>query len=256
MFTDNGSFLSSVILARQTVDSWDSYPYNIPAIRNLTELPLHPNVTYFIGENGTGKSTLLEAVAVSMGFNPEGGGKNLRFTTRNSHSELCNHVVLKKGVRHPTDGYFLRAESFFNVATNIESIDNHPDNVNNNSGLPVGYAYGKRSLHEQSHGESFFSLMLNRFVGNGLYLMDEPETALSPAKQMSLVSMIHNLVNLHSQFVIVTHSPIVMAYPNSKIYLFSTDSISSIAYEETEHYLVTRDFINRREQMLNILLSK
>ena len=256
MFKSSNQFIESVILKRNDVPSFDEYPYDIPAIRNLIELALHPKVTYFIGDNGAGKSTLLEAIAVCAGFNAEGGSKNFRFSTRASHSELHSHLMLRKGNQRPRDGYFFRAESYFNLATTIEQIDDDPDNVNYNSGAPISLGYGNRPLHEQSHGESFLALILNRFGGNGLYLLDEPEAALSPAKQLAVLSAMHNLVNKRSQFIIVTHSPILMAYPDATIYRFSDGPIAPIDYESTEHYTVTRDFIQRRETIMGILLGE
>lgn len=248
------SYLLSVMLDRGNVHSFNQYPYCIPAIRNLTELKLHPKVTYFVGDNGTGKSTLLEAIAVAAGFNPEGGSRNLGFSSYDTHSGLHENMRLCKGIAKPRDGYFLRAESFYNVASAIEDIDSDPDNVENNSGPPIISSYGGRSLHEQSHGESFFTLLTRRFNGQGLYLLDEPEAALSPTRQMSVLTIMHELLGRQSQFIIVTHSPIIMAYPDSTIYLFSEDAITPIDYTETEHYTVTLDFLSRREAMLRVLL--
>lgn len=249
-------YLISVALDRANVLSFEDYPFCIPAVRNLHELELHPKVTYFVGDNGTGKSTLLEAIAVAAGFNPEGGSRNFNFTTRESHSELYEHVRLKRGISRRNDGFFFRAESYFNLATEIERIDSDPDNVNYNSGPPVQLSYGGGSLHEQSHGESFMTLLTERFRGNGLYLLDEPEAALSPSRQMSVLTVMHDLIRRNSQFVIVTHSPILMAYPDSTIYLFSNDAITPIDYTDTEHFNITRDFLNRREAMLRVLLGE
>jgi len=200
---------------------------------------MHPRVTYFIGENGSGKSTLLEAIAVSLGFNAEGGTKNFSFGTRRSHSELHEYLRIAKGVRRPRDGFFLRAESFFNVATEIERLDEEPL-----GGPPIINSYGGRSLHEQSHGESFLALMTERFGGQGLYILDEPEAALSPQRQVAVLSRIHDLVLDNSQFIIATHSPILMAYPDSLIYQCNRNGISEIAYQETEHFKVTRRFLS------------
>ena len=200
---------------------------------------MHPRVTYFIGENGSGKSTLLEAIAVSLGFNAEGGTKNFSFGTRRSHSELHEYLRIAKGVRRPRDGFFLRAESFFNVATEIERLDEEPL-----GGPPIINSYGGRSLHELSHGESFLALMTERFGGQGLYILDEPEAALSPQRQVAVLSRIHDLVLDNSQFIIATHSPILMAYPDSLIYQCNRNGISEIAYQETEHFKVTRRFLS------------
>lgn len=219
-----------------------SYPFNIPAIKGLESLDFHPDVTFFVGENGSGKSTLIEAIAVAMGFNAEGGTKQSTFSTSRTHSTLHNYLKTIKSFKYPKDGYFLRAESFYNLATLMDE---------------TGYLtmYGGKSLHQQSHGESFMATLLNKLQGNGLYIMDEPEAALSPSRQMAAVSAIHQLVEENSQFIIATHSPILLAYPRSKIYSFSSDGIEEIAYEDTEHYAVTRDFLNNHQEMMKILLD-
>jgi len=238
-----------VRLKRDEVPSFDEYPFSLPAIRNLDVLPLHKAVTLFVGENGSGKSTLLEAMAVAAGFNPEGGTKNFRFGTRISHSPLHEYLRLAKGIRRPKDGFFLRAESFFNVATEIERLDME------GMGPRVIDSYGGRSLHEQSHGESFMTLMLNRFGGNGLYLLDEPEAALSPQRQLSALARIHDLVKAGSQFVIATHSPILLAYPDAYIYSCTSEGIELTNYTDTEHYRVMHDFLANPQRMLNVLLE-
>lgn len=235
-------FVQHVQLLRETVPSFDDYPFNLPAVRNLETLKLHPKVTFFVGENGSGKSTLLEAISIRSGYNAEGGSKNLQFETRASHSSLHEHLRIARGVDRPQNGFFLRAESFFNVATQIDE-------------LGMSHSYGGRSLHEQSHGESFLALMLNRFGPQGLYFLDEPEAALSPLRQMSALVRLHDLVNAGSQFVIATHSPILMAYPEALIYSFSANGIERVDYQETEHFRVTRDFLTSPQRMLRILLS-
>ena len=247
----SSQYVSRVTLRRDIVESFDRYPFSLPAVRDLDILDLHPKVTFFIGENGSGKSTLLEAIAVSVGFNPEGGTKNFRFGTRASHSNLHEHLRVAKGVRRPKDGFFLRAESFFNVATEIENLDAAPS-----FGPPVIHSYGGHSLHEQSHGESFLALVTNRFGGKGLYLLDEPEAALSPQRQLAVLSRIHDLARDDSQFIVATHSPILMAYPDAWIYEFSREGIRKVACEETEHYLVTRDFLANPKRMLDVLLQR
>lgn len=243
------SYIAEVMLRRDDVPSFDTYPFSLSAVRSLDVLHLHPAVTFLIGENGSGKSTLLEAIAVAWGFNAEGGSRNFRFGTRASHSSLSDHLRLTKGIRRPADGFFLRAESFFNVATEIERLDDEP------GGPPILPAYGGRSLHEQSHGESFLALLTERFRGNGLYLLDEPEAALSPQRQLTALARIHELAEAKSQFVIATHSPILMAYPNATIYRFSAGGIEQVNYFDTEHYLVTRDFLANPERMLKILME-
>jgi predicted ATPase len=245
----SSQYVSRISLQRDKVESFDRYPFCLPAVRALEQIDLHPKVTFFVGENGSGKSTLLEALAVSLGFNAEGGSKNFRFGTRQSHSELHEYLRVAKGIRRPSDGFFLRAESFFNVATEIERLDE-------DGGPGLIGAYGGRSLHEQSHGESFLALIAERFRGKGLYILDEPEAALSPQRQLVVLSRIHDLIGLDSQFVIATHSPILMAYPDAWIYQCGQDGISRVAYEETEHFQVTRDFLANPERMLRVLLER
>ena len=231
-------FVQRITLRRDTIESFDRYPFSLPAVRHLDRLDLHPKMTLLVGENGSGKSTLLEALAVSLGFNPEGGTKNFHFGTRQSHSNLHEHLRVGKGIRRPRDGFFLRAESFFNVATEIEKLDAEPA-----GGPLVMPAYSNRSLHEQSHGESLLALLTNRFRGDGLYLLDEPEAALSPQRQLTALARIHELILEGSQFIVATHSPILMAYPNARILQFSAEGIVQTSYEDTEHFRVMRDFL-------------
>ncbi len=247
----SSQYVSRVTLRRDKVPSFEQYPFSLPAIRSLESIDLHPKVTYFVGENGSGKSTLLEAIAVSLGFNAEGGTKNFHFGTRRSHSELHEYLRIAKGIRRPRDGFFLRAESFFNVATEIENLDAEPA-----PGPPIIDSYGGRSLHEQSHGESFLALMTKRFGGQGLYILDEPEAALSPQRQLTVLSRMHDLILENSQFIIATHSPILMAYPEADIYLCGKDGISNIPYAETEHFQVTRDFLADPGRMLRTLMER
>jgi predicted ATPase len=235
-------YLLDIKLRRDRVPSFETYPYSLPAIKELGTLKLHPKVTFIVGENGSGKSTLLEAIATAWGFNPEGGTKNFNFGTRRSHSELHEALTLVKGIKRAKDGFFLRAESFFNVATEIES-------------LGVGEFYGERPFHEQSHGESFFALMTNRFGGNGLYILDEPEAALSPARQLAMLVRMHELAGMNSQFIIATHSPILMAYPEADIYQIDESGLVRTAYEETENFLVTKAFLGNPTRQLALLLE-
>jgi predicted ATPase len=235
-------FAIDVALKRAEVPGFDDYPFSLPAVRQLDKLAFHPSVTFFVGENGSGKSTLLEAIAISCGFNAEGGSKNFNFGTRESHSPLHQYLRIAKGFRKPKDGFFLRAESFYNVASEIER-------------LGVGGSYGGKSLHEQSHGEGFMALLLHRFGGDGLYILDEPEAALSPQRQLAALAHIHRLVRRGSQFIIATHSPILMAYPDATIYSCSGDGIAVTDYLDTEHYKVTHDFLANPKRMLDVLLS-
>jgi predicted ATPase len=243
-------YISEVRLKREEIESFDRYPFCLAAVRPLDNLKLHPAVTFFVGENGSGKSTLLEAIAVACGFNAEGGSRNFRFETRTSHSELHRYLRLTRGIARPRDGFFLRAESFFNVASEIERLDAEPG-----AGPPIAPSYGERALHEQSHGESFIALLVNRFHGEGLYLLDEPEAALSPSRQLSVITRMHDLVQEGSQFIIATHSPILMAYPDACIYSFSEKGIERIQYEETEHYRITKDFLANPKRMLRFLMA-
>ncbi|MEW6761124.1 MAG: AAA family ATPase [Pseudomonadota bacterium] len=243
------SYLAEVQLKPTAPVDPPVFPFTLPAIRSLERLPLHPNVTFLVGENGSGKSTLLEAIAIAMGFNAEGGSRNFRFSTRESHSSLHEHLRLVRGIDRPRDGFFLRAESFYNVANEIERIDETRD-----GGLMMAYG-GGRSLHDQSHGEAFLSLFMNRFGKDSFYVLDEPEAALSPQRQLALLSRLHDLVGERSQFLIATHSPILMAYPNATIYECGEHGIREIAYEDTEHYRVTRDFLANPARMLKVLMG-
>ena len=240
-------YLQSISLKRDRIKSFDYYPFCIPAVRELSTLEFGKNVTIFVGENGSGKSTLLEAIAVALGFNAEGGSKNFNFSTRTTHSNLHEFLRLSRSFKHFNDGFFLRAESFYNVATNIDEIDGNGSLVKN--------SYGGKSLHAQSHGESFLSLILNRFGGNGLYLLDEPESALSPSRQLSVLSRMFQLISKNSQFIIATHSPILMAYPGAVIYQIDKNGINRVNYKDTEHYEITKAFLNNPEPMLKELFS-
>ncbi len=244
-------FVMRVSLKRDAIESFGRYPFCLPAVRALETLELHPKVTFLVGENGSGKSTLLEAIAVSLGFNPEGGTKNFSFGTRQSHSALHEFIRVARGIRKAKDGFFLRAESFFNVATEIEHLDAEPAPA-----PPIIDSYGGRSLHEQSHGESFLALMMNRFGGNGVYILDEPEAALSPQRQLAVLSRIHDLVNTDSQFIIATHSPILMAYPDAWIYACTESGLARVEYRDTEHYQVMHDFLANPERTLRVLFER
>ncbi len=236
-------YLMSAQILWDRVESRDAYPFSLPAISKIEEIEFHPQVTFFVGENGSGKSTLIEALAVAWGFNAEGGTINHMVSTRKSHSDLHKLLRLSKSAKKSRTGFFLRAESLYNIATEIDNI---------------GYmeTYGNKSLHEQSHGESFFSILENKFSGNALYILDEPEAALSPSRQMSMIVRMHDLIKLNSQFIIATHSPILMAYPNAWIYQVSPRGLERVAYEDTEHYEITRNFLNRNKDMMAQLLGE
>lgn len=224
------------------------YTAKLPAVKSLAEkeeLEFTSPVTYFVGENGTGKSTLLEAIAVKYGFNAEGGSLNFSFSTKATHSPLHSAIKLVRGIERPKTGFFLRAESFYNAASYIDTL-----------GSEILDAYGGKSLHEQSHGESFFSLVMNRFKGHGLYILDEPESALSPSRQMSLLIRIKELCDSGSQFIIATHSPVILAYPESVIYELTEKGISETTYEDTEVYGVMKAFMDSPKRMIDHLFEE
>lgn len=225
---------------------WNKIPVNsylreIDAIKGLEELIFHNSITFFVGENGSGKSTLLEALAVACGFNPEGGTKNYIFSTYDSHSQLHEAIRVVKGYRQAKWGYFLRAESFYNVATKeMDYADaDHPS----------------QKYHEKSHGESFLTLAQNQFRPHGLYLLDEPEAALSPQRQLTLLINIHECAKAGAQFFIVTHSPILLGMPEAEILTFDEGKLHSCDYEETSSYQITELYINNRKQLLERLLD-
>ena len=241
-------FLTAVELRRELVPSFEAYPFNLPAIRRLDRLPLHPSVTFLVGENGTGKSTLLEGIAVALGINPEGGSIQMHFSTKPTHSALGDAIGLHRTGRHMRDGWFLRAESLYNVATEI-------DRLNQESGGMLG-SYGGKSLHQQSHGESFFALFRHRFGGGGVYLLDEPEAALSPMRQLGFLSMLHDLVRDGAQFIIATHSPMIITYPESWTYLLENERIELVPYAKTEHFRVAQSFLANPDRSLRVLLDR
>lgn len=229
----------SKVLNTRPPENRTIYPYNISSIHNLEELEFKNPVTFIIGENGSGKSTLVESIAINSGFNPEGGSRNFNFKTQDSHSDLFEDIKLIRTAYRNKDGYFLRAESFYNVAT---AIDNYQ----------VQDSYGG-SLHKRSHGESFLALLHNRLYGLGLYIFDEPESALSITSQLNMLVRIKQLVKEHSQFIIATHSPILMAYPEAEIYQVSSSGIHLVEYEDTDQYRLSKYFMNNREKMLSEL---
>lgn len=234
-----GGFLSSMQVVVERVADFRMYPFCIPAVAALKDrLRLHAGATFFVGENGSGKSTLMEAIALAAGFNAEGGTKNFRFSTRSSESELYRCLRLARTEQRPRNGFFLRAESFFNVATAIEELDREP------GGPKVIDSYGGKSLHEQSHGESFMALVQHRFGPGGLYILDEPEASLSICRQMELLRELHaHVTDRGSQIIVATHSPVLMALPGALIYRLDDSGISEVSYEQTDAFRLLRDFI-------------
>ena len=231
----------------------ESYLNALPVVKHLAKdgIDFHKQVTFFVGENGSGKSTLIEALAISQGFNPEGGTKNFRFSTENSHSELHDYLRVVRGAMYPRDGFFLRAESFYNVASNIDQMDREPG-----LGGPVIGSYGGVSLHKQSHGESFLALAENRFGGRGLYILDEPEAALSPRGIIRLMQRMDELLSLDSQFIISTHSPMLLAFPGAEVYQIRADGIESVRFQDTDHYRTSVRFLQNPESAVEEILGR
>lgn len=240
-------FVRKIRLKREEIADFDSYPFDIEVIRELDEINFEKPVTFLTGENGTGKSTLIEAIAIGMGLNPEGGSQNFSFSTNDTHSQLSQYLTISKMGR-PQTKFFLRAESFYNVATEIENISK------NGGGGPLYGAYGG-DLHECSHGEAFIKLVMNRFSGNGLYILDEPEAALSPQRQMSLLCLMDELVKKGSQFIIATHSPILLSYRDG-IILDLDHGLRETAYKDTQVYLLYKLFLDDPEGMQSRLLDE
>lgn len=225
------------------------YPFTIPAISNFNELELTSPVTFFVGENGTGKSTLLEGIADKCEFNTAGGSRNNLYDVDAAESALGKYLRLS-WMPKVTSGFFLRAESYYQFASHLDELERE------NPGLGVLDSYGGKSLHEQSHGESFLSLFKNRFNGRAIYLLDEPEAALSPQRQLAFLRIMHDLIKeKNCQFIIATHSPILLGYPEATILSFDEGQIEEIDYELTAHYQITKYFLDHREKFLEELFE-
>lgn len=245
--------LKTITLLRDTINNWDEYPLNVSAIKKLDLLKIKNQVCFFVGENGTGKSTLLEAIAENYGFGKEGGSRNISFSTAEKDTNnLSNYLKLSWSPKL-ISGFFFRAESFFNIASYIDELAKDPLDGNK-----AYLSYGGESLHLKSHGQSLLALFNNRFSGEGFYLMDEPEAALSPQRQLSLLAIINHILKKHpkSQFIIATHSPILLSFPNSQILSFDGDKITEIKYQDTQPYQITKNFLNNTEGFLDKLFKE
>lgn len=234
-------FLKEIRLNQNIDRDMDHYPFSIPSLRpDCFPLSTDQPVTFLIGENGSGKSTLMEAVAIERGYNPSGGSQHIQYDYVPTESSLADHIQLSWN-KKTREGFFFRAETFFNFASELDVMKEQP------TGAPAYDRYGGKSLHQQSHGESFLSLFANG-LGSGLFLFDEPEAALSPQRQLSFLSILHERVtSQESQFIIASHSPILLSYPDAVIYQLSPEGIQQVNYQETEHYRITKDFLNNPE---------
>lgn len=241
-------FLRSMAIESSNV-SHNQYPFDIPAFADLEEIELRSSVTFFVGENGSGKSTLLEAIAYRCGFNTGGGGRNNTYEVGGADPALGNHLRLS-WLPKVTTGFFLRAEAFFSFASYLDDLARDQGNIPEEVYGP----YGGRSLHERSHGESFLNLFTHRFRGKGIYLLDEPEAALSPIRQLAFLRIVHDLEG-DAQFIVATHSPILLGYPGAEILNFDTSPLSPVTYEATAHYQVTKGFLDDPERYLRKLFA-
>jgi predicted ATPase len=244
--------LRQITLLRDRISDWNGYPFSVPVLRNLTEIVFESRVCFFVGENGSGKSTLLEAIAEHVGFNREGGGRNFSRETTDSvrSTSPLSRALRLSWSRKLTQGFFLRAESFFNMATYLDELQRED---------PRTLAcYGRKSLHQQSHGQSFLALLENRFSRQGFYLLDEPEAALSPQSQLSFLLLLHNFLkgNTEIQFIIATHSPVILAFPDSQILSFDGERIAKISYEESAPYNIVHGFLNDPKNYLRHLFAE
>lgn len=240
-------FLKRITLLRDEVPTFAEYPFSIPSIKSLEQLALNSSVTFLVGENGSGKSTLLEAIADKCGFHTAGGGRNNRYDVHAADAALGDYIKLS-WMPKITNGFFLRAESFHQFASHIDETEET---------TATGFRnYGGRSLHDQSHGESFLSLFIHRFKGKAIYLLDEPEAALSPQRQLAFLKIMHDLTaDAGCQFIIATHSPILLGYPDASLLSFDDDQILEIDYEMTDHYKITKYFLQHREKFLKEILK-
>jgi predicted ATPase len=247
--------LKKITLLRERVTEWSTYPFCVPVVRNLSEIDLRSRVCFFAGENGSGKSTLIEAIAAHYGFGREGGNRNfLNDSTESNHSidPLVKALRLSFDKRTGA-GFFLRAESFFNTVSHMDNLDKEPA-----GSPPISAFYGGRSLHTRSHGETFLTLLDLKFRRNGLFLLDEPEAALSPQRQLSFLVLLHDVLRKYkdAQFIISTHSPVLLGYPKAQILSFDEETIREIEYEQTAPLQIVRGFLNNRASFLDELFKE
>jgi len=247
MGIDSDLFIKKITLERDKIESFEKYPFNISIVKNFEELNLDSQVTFFIGENGIGKSTFIEAIAVALDLPAEGGTQNFRYETKDTTSNLSNYLRVAR-YNKPKTKFFLRAESFYNFSTEVERL------VEEDGFLELHEYYGG-NLHECSHGEAFIKLVQNKFTDHGLYILDEPEAALSPQRQLSLLCLIDELVKEGSQFIIATHSPILISYRNGKI-LDLNDNFKEIKYKDTDIYSLYRMYLDEPEDMQRRLFDQ
>ena len=247
MGLDSNLIVKKISLDRDKIESFDKYPFNIEVVKNFTELNFDSQVTFFVGENGIGKSTFIEAIAVALGLPAEGGTENFRYETNNTTSELSEYLRIASYNKAKMK-FFLRAESFYNFSSEVERL------VKEDHFYTLYGSYGG-NLHECSHGESFIKLVQNRFTDHGLYILDEPEAALSPQRQLSLLCLIDQLVKEGSQFIIATHSPILISYRDGKI-LDLNNNFREVKYEDTDIYSLYRMYLDDAEGMQHRLFDE
>lgn len=244
--------LKSLTLLRERITDLTVYPFSVPTIGALTRLDFRARVTFFAGENGTGKSTLLEAIAAHIGFGREGGNRDMPHESTDSvHAvDPLVRALLLSFDKRTGEGFYFRAESLYSWASRIDELDS--------DSAGAGFirdAYGGISLHSRSHGETFFTVLDHKFRRSGLFLLDEPEAALSPQRQLSFLILIHDTLrdNKDAQFIISTHSPILLGYPDAQIISFDDGTLHEIPYEETASMQIVRRFTSDRERFLDEL---
>jgi len=237
-------YLIEVSYEKEAVSTPNNYPFNIPFLNKFDKIEFHEDITIIVGENGSGKSTLIEAIATNLGLSAEGGTKNFNLNSANDISDLSNFLKLSKSYKKPVDYYFLRGESFYNVANFMDDLTEA-----SRSG------YGDIKLNKQSHGEAFFAVLKHKLRGNGLYIFDEPESALSPSRQLAAMAVIQQLIQKESQFIIATHSPILMAYPKAKILMIGEEGVEEVQFEDTEHYRIYKRFFSDYKSLINQILE-